>query len=73
MVAGIGVVLGVLFPLVIAWLIVLVGLAFLVDGLTAVRCPNGHLIGIRTRFGLSPPYYCPTCGALVYKKGSDDG
>ena len=72
-VAVIGAALGILSQFVIAWIIVLVGLAFLVDGLTAVRCPNGHLIGLRTRFGLAPPFYCPTCGVLVDRKGSDDG
>ena len=73
MVAVIGAALGILSQFVIAWIIVLVGLAFLVDGLTAIRCPNGHLIGLRTRFGLAPPFYCPTCGVLVYSKRSNDG
>jgi hypothetical protein len=72
-VAVIGSVLGIFFFVnVIPWLMVLGGLAFVYDGLTAVKCPNGHLIGLRTRFGLSPPYYCPKCGALVYKGKSDE-
>jgi len=72
-VAVIGSVLGVFFLWnVIPWLMVLGGLSFAYDGLTAVKCPNGHLFGFWRRFGLSPPYYCPTCGVLIYRKGSDD-
>jgi hypothetical protein len=34
----------VFFELFVVWPLVLVGLALVADGLTAKRCPNGHLI-----------------------------
>src|SRR5207302_7400370 len=60
--AGLLVVLAVLaavfFELFVVWPLVLVGLAFVADGLTAKRCPNDHLIYLWSRLGRST-LYCP--------------
>ena len=56
----------VFFGLYVAWPFVLVGLAFVADGLTAKTCPNGHLIYLWSRLYRSP-LYCPTCGASLMK------
>jgi hypothetical protein len=46
----------------VVWPLVLVGLAFVADGLTAKRCTNEHLIYLWSRLGRST-LNCPTCGA----------
>jgi hypothetical protein len=51
----------VFFELSVVWPLVLVGLALVADGLTAKRCPNGHLIYLWSRLGRST-LNCPTCG-----------
>jgi len=74
--AGLLVVLAVLaavfFELFVAWPLVLVGLAFVADGLTAKRCPNEHLIYLWSRLGRST-LYCPTCGAPLGRDGLNAG
>jgi len=52
--------------LFVVWPLVLVGLAFVADGLTAKRCPNEHLIYLWSRLGRST-LYCPTCGKPLEK------
>ncbi|HZD12829.1 MAG TPA: hypothetical protein VE177_04840 [Candidatus Binatus sp.] len=44
------------------WLLILVGLAFIVDGVTARRCPNGHFIYMWSRIYGTNVQYCPRCG-----------
>ncbi len=74
--AGLLVVLAVLaavfFELFVVWPLVLVGLAFVADGLTAKNCPNGHLIYLWSRLGRST-LYCPTCGAPLGRDGLNAG
>ena len=74
--AGLLVVLAVLaavfFELFVVWPLVLVGLAFVADGLTAKRCPNEHLISLWSRLGRST-LYCPTCGAPLGRDGLNAG
>ena len=74
--AGLLVVLAVLaavfFELLVVWPLVLVGLAFVADGLTAKRCPNDHLIYLWSRLGRST-LYCPTCGAPLGRDGLNAG
>jgi len=74
--AGLLVVLAVLaavfFELFVVWPLVLVGLAFVADGLTAKRCPNEHLIYLWSRLGRST-LYCPTCGAPLGRDGLNAG
>lgn len=41
---------------------VLAGIGFMIDGVTARKCPNGHIVYRWSRFYRSPDY-CPTCGA----------
>jgi hypothetical protein len=55
-----------LFELSVVWPLVLVGLAFVADGLTAKRCPNDHLIYLWSRLGRST-LNCPTCGEPLKK------
>jgi len=74
--AGLLVVLAVLaavfFELFVVWPLVLVGLAFVADGLTAKTCPNEHLIYLWSRLGRST-LYCPTCGAPLGRDGLNAG
>ena len=74
--AGLLVVLAVLaavfFELFVVWPLVLVGLAFVADGLTAKRCPKEHLIYLWSRLGRST-LYCPTCGAPLGRDGLNAG
>jgi len=56
----------VFFELFVVWPLVLVGLALVADGLTAKRCPNGHLIYLWSRLGRST-LNCPTCGEPLEK------
>ena len=74
--AGLLVVLAVLaavfFELFVVWPLVLVGLAFVADGLTAKRCPNDHLIYLWSRLGRST-LYCSTCGAPLGRDGLNAG
>jgi hypothetical protein len=60
------------FELFIVWPLILVGLAFVADGLTAKRCPNDHLIYLWSRLGRST-LNCPTCGAQLRRYGPNVG
>ena len=62
----------VFFELFVVWPLVLVGLAFVADGLTAKRCPNDHPIYLWSRLGRST-LYCPTCGAPLRRDGPNVG
>lgn len=48
--------------LAILWLFVIVGLAFMVDAVTARECPNGHLTYMWSRVYGTNSQYCPKCG-----------
>jgi hypothetical protein len=54
------------FEVFVVWPLILVGLAFVADGLTAKRCPNDHMIYLWSRLGRST-LNCPTCGAQLQR------